>query len=90
MLSRQAPQLGSALIQGGVSAQSANAAMNLTGQCQAELVHRGPVTIDPTRKPMRLITPDTSPLYPGPLPGPTNIPEKPPKKPKPPKNISEP
>lgn len=90
MFTEQSPQIATALWQGGLSAQSANAVQNLIGQCRAPLVHRGPLTIDYTRQDMRLITPEIYNYYfppggggglPGPIePGgvPPQRPEEPP------------
>mgnify|MGYP006273336125 CR=1 FL=1 len=58
MFSRQAPLIGESLFLSGMAPAQASAVQNLLGQCRAEIVHRGPVTLDYTKPDMRLITPD--------------------------------
>jgi len=62
MFSRQAPQIHNALLQGGLAPAMASQFQNLLGQCQAGLVHRGPITVDRSSPSMRLIDPTTARL----------------------------
>lgn len=79
MFSRQAPLIGESLFLSGMAPPLASAIQNLTGQCRAPIVHRGPVTLDYTRPDMRLITPDIARHgYPDlSLPTPEPFPKKP-------------
>lgn len=60
MFSRQAPAIHTALWLGGLSPAMASQVQNLLGQCRAQLVHRGPLTLDYTRPSMRLVTPESA------------------------------
>jgi hypothetical protein len=62
MFSRQAPAIHNALLQGGLAPAMASQTQNLLGQCQAGLVHRGPISIDRSRPDMQLIDPVTARL----------------------------
>tara|TARA_B100000073_G_scaffold231396_1_gene193268 strand:+ start:4575 stop:5369 length:795 start_codon:yes stop_codon:yes gene_type:complete len=55
MFSRQAPIINQNLWQGGVDSPQASTLANAFGQCRAEIVHRGPITIDYTSPDMGLI-----------------------------------
>ena len=60
MFTRQAPAIHTALWMGGVSPAMASQVQNLLGQCRAQLVHRGPISVDYTSPAMRLIDPDAA------------------------------
>jgi hypothetical protein len=60
VFSRQAPSIHTALWQGGLSPAQASEVQNLVGQCRATLVHRGPISVDPTTPSMRLIDPESA------------------------------
>jgi len=62
MFSRQAPQIHNALLQGGVAPAMASQTQNILGQCQAGIVHRGPIEVDRSRPDMKLIDPVTARL----------------------------
>lgn len=62
MFTRAAPLIAHNLWQGGVAQAQASAVSAALGQCNAPLVHRGPVSIDYTTQQMKLITP-TSATY---------------------------
>lgn len=79
MFSRQAPQIHNALLQGGLAPAMASQTQNLLGQCQAGLVHRGPIQIDRTQPDMRLIDPATAKLR---YPELMSLPSPPPQRPR--------
>ena len=63
MFTRQAPNIGTSLLLGGLSAPQASEMQNLLGNCRQTLVHRGPVELDYTRPNMRLITPELAKFH---------------------------
>ena len=63
MFTRQAPNIGTSLLLGGLSAPQASEMQNLLGNYRQTLVHRGPVELDYTRPNMRLITPELAKFH---------------------------